>query len=538
MSDEVRRKHEILVAGRAPRVLDLFSGCGGLSLGFVTAGYVSVGGVEIDADAAQSHAMNFHPGSVDVHGVGYRLGTAGLGPSQKAPLSDGVSPQQLLKDLRKDKSIAELIGDADDLAIDVIVGGPPCPAFTRVGRAKFAKILGDRASYLQDPRARLWFSYMDYVQYFRPVAVILENVPDIMRYGDTNVGEEIAEALDALGYESRYSILNAAAYGVPQLRDRFVLVAVHRRAGAHPAFPRPTHALKMPSGYHHARLVARKYATAQLAFMEGRAGTRIVEPHDLGDGQVHMVTAAAAIGDLPSFTGESRGKGVPVNPGEGAPSPYPGPPQNAYQRLMREWPGLPVSMSVRDHVTRRLTLRDFRLFGLMPQGAEYPKAIDIAEQALKAFVGNLGDGDLSEREWQMLEAEHRSDYVPPYPVSKFPNRWWKLMSDAPSRTLMAHLGKDTYSHIHYDSEQARTITVREAARLQSFPDSFVFAGSMNAKFRQIGNAVPPLLAYHLALELGRRCGWPAVRDLIAEAVSEWNVAPADEDRYISAAMPG
>ena len=63
---------------------------------------------------------------------------------------------------------------------------------------------------------------------------------------------------------------------------------------------------------------------------------------------------------------------------------------------------------------------------------------------------------------------------------------------------MAHLGRDCYSHIHYDSAQARTISVREAARLQSFPDGFVFCGTMNPAFRQIGNAVPPLMAYVMA----------------------------------------
>jgi DNA (cytosine-5)-methyltransferase 1 len=68
---------------------------------------------------------------------------------------------------------------------------------------------------------------------------------------------------------------------------------------------------------------------------------------------------------------------------------------------------------------------------------------------------------------------------------------------------MAHLGKDSYSHIHYDDDQARTISVREAARLQSFPDAFVFNGSMNSAFTQIGNAVPPLLAYQIALTLKR-----------------------------------
>ena len=63
---------------------------------------------------------------------------------------------------------------------------------------------------------------------------------------------------------------------------------------------------------------------------------------------------------------------------------------------------------------------------------------------------------------------------------------------------MAHLGKDSYSHIHYDSKQARTISVREAARLQSFPDGFVLEGAMNQAFHQIGNAVPPLMAFALA----------------------------------------
>jgi DNA (cytosine-5)-methyltransferase 1 len=76
-----------------------------------------------------------------------------------------------------------------------------------------------------------------------------------------------------------------------------------------------------------------------------------------------------------------------------------------------------------------------------------------------------------------------------------------MWSDQPARTLMAHLGKDSYSHIHYDSEQARTISVREAARLQSFPDGFVFSGTMNPSFKQIGNAVPPLMARALAARI-------------------------------------
>jgi DNA (cytosine-5)-methyltransferase 1 len=94
--------------------------------------------------------------------------------------------------------------------------------------------------------------------------------------------------------------------------------------------------------------------------------------------------------------------------------------------------------------------------------------------------------------------------VPPYDPGKFPNKWWKLDPLKPSRTLTAHMGKDTYSHIHFDNKQSRTISVREAARLQSFPDGFRFAGAMNAAFRQIGNAVPPLLALAVARTLRKQ----------------------------------
>ena len=95
----------------------------------------------------------------------------------------------------------------------------------------------------------------------------------------------------------------------------------------------------------------------------------------------------------------------------------------------------------------------------------------------------------------------RDSIVPPYDAGKFPNKWRKMWRDQPARTLMAHLGKDSYSHIHYDSDQARTISVREAARLQSFPDGFTFCGTMNPAFRQIGNAVPPLMAKALAAQM-------------------------------------
>jgi DNA (cytosine-5)-methyltransferase 1 len=134
----------------------------------------------------------------------------------------------------------------------------------------------------------------------------------------------------------------------------------------------------------------------------------------------------------------------------------------------------------------------------MDAGDQYPEAY---QHALKMFSKRLAELERSGRKVRSGSAEYeqiKSSMVPPYDAGKFPNKWRKMWRDQPARTLLAHLSKDSYSHIHYDSRQARTISVREAARLQSFPDGFLFAGSMNPAFRQIGNAVPPLLAFAVA----------------------------------------
>jgi len=129
---------------------------------------------------------------------------------------------------------------------------------------------------------------------------------------------------------------------------------------------------------------------------------------------------------------------------------------------------------------------------------QYPQAYQIAcelfQEELRTYHEQFGREIPEDSE---VYQELLKKTVPPYKVDRFPNKWWKLNPDQPSRTLTAHIGKDTYSHIHYDSKQARVISVREAARLQSFPDGFQFVGAMNSAFTQIGNAVAPLQAYVL-----------------------------------------
>jgi DNA (cytosine-5)-methyltransferase 1 len=174
---------------------------------------------------------------------------------------------------------------------------------------------------------------------------------------------------------------------------------------------------------------------------------------------------------------------------------------SAYAQLMRSWPGFEAPQDgLRDHVIRYLP-RDYPLFARLNPGDQYPQAWQHAMNMFNEKLADLRKAGKHIAEGSPEYESLRRAIVPPYDASKFPNKWRKMWSDQPARTLMAHLGKDSYSHIHYDSEQARTISVREAARLQSFPDGFVFSGTMNPSFKQIGNAVPPLMARALAARI-------------------------------------
>lgn len=167
---------------------------------------------------------------------------------------------------------------------------------------------------------------------------------------------------------------------------------------------------------------------------------------------------------------------------------------------MKNWTGFEAADGVYDHVIRYLP-RDYPLFARMKEGDQYPEAYKLAQKMFEEKLSELAEEGVTVHPGSLEHDEMRSSIVPPYDAGKFPNKWRKIARDQPARTVMAHLSKDGYSHIHYDNAQARTISVREAARFQSFPDGFVFAGAMNQAFRQIGNAVPPLMARAIAAEI-------------------------------------
>jgi DNA (cytosine-5)-methyltransferase 1 len=492
----IRSKFQRIQKGGEIRYMDMFAGCGGISLGFLTAGFTPVASIEMDPWAARSHGANF--------------GTRSVGGDREAH----HVPRDAVTETA-DTVFGDLgLRGAVDNQIDVLVGGPPCQAFARVGRAKLREqarlreeVTADQA-FLVDGRVSLWERYVAFIRATRPVVLLMENVPDILNHGGTNVAELVSKSLAEEGYDVAYTLLNSVWYGVPQMRERMILVGFHRSTGIKPRFPVPTHHLVLPSGYTSSKNAARRVIKA-----EGSAHHRWI-PDPTPDSPT-ATSASDALADLPHLDAKEMLRTGAIRRGAKNPSEpvdyTTRKPATAYSRLMREWHGF-ATKSTTGHVFRYLP-RDYKIFAEIEPGWEYPQVHAYVERKIATWLAGRAQRGLPTSTRDPDVSAFITSWRIPYDPTKFPNKWWKLRPDAPVRTLMAHLGKDSYSHIHFDSEQARPITVREAARLQSFPDGFVFKGSMNPAFKQIGNAVPPLFAYAIARGIRECLGAPEIQDM-------------------------
>jgi DNA (cytosine-5)-methyltransferase 1 len=488
--DNGELKQEIILklnrwgAGNSLRVLDLFSGCGGLSLGFQRAGFEIIAGIEHDDKAAEIHTKNI------LRNLSQEL----IDNHNKQVDISVTSPDRFMRDVLHENTPNNLI--------DVVIGGPPCQAFSRVGRAKLRQIANDENAYLNDERADLYRDFLGYVRYFAPLVVLMENVPDIMNFGGKNVAEEISASLKEIGYRCSYTLLNTANYGVPQSRLRFFLIGFHESTGIMPEFPEPSHF------YENANHVRMRYnfteppqKSNQASLFDFYKSHYLIVP-DIDTNLPNAVSVREAIADLPELldhlsNGNRRSYDTRM--------PFRSIQPSQFAQDMRSWPGYEAPLNGTDgHVIRHLP-RDFPIFRRMACGDEYPAALKIANQLFQEKLEELG----AQLNCQITEdSPYAEQYraikkgtVPPYDPCKFTSKWWKLVPELPSRTITAHLGKDTYSHIHYDSKQARTISIREAARLQSFPDGFEFTPTMASAFKQIGNSVPPIMAYAIAMKI-------------------------------------
>jgi len=468
-----------------PTVIDLFSGAGGFSLGFHAAGCRILAAVDIDEMAGRTFATNFEALQPE-HPPEVFAGTTST--------KHGDLVRFNLEDLHRRHRP------------DVLIGGPPCQGFSRVGRGKLDSLSED--GYAGDIRNALYERFMDAAGIFQPKAVVMENVPGMLSVDGESVADAAAADLIKRGYRVGYAALNVVWYGVPQFRERLFFVGIRKDLAIHPSLPPTTHRSVLPSGY------TRPETALFLPFEDMHHELSI----DASGGTLQATTVSEALGDLPPIADHLDRKPVPRGDFRHTRNYRKGAQVSTFASLMRSWPGTedrPNKRSVNDHVVRR-TPRDYETFRRMKPGDRYSEARKIARELFEAELERLRkrgrDTQPGSPEYEELERA----FVPPYPEHMFKDKWRKLVPDQPSWTVPAHLAKDGYSHIHYDSEQARSISVREAARLQSFPDGFRFVGNMGDCFRQIGNAVPPLaswaIAAHLLETLGIRSTFPSWKE--------------------------
>lgn len=355
-----------------PVVLDLFCGCGGFSKGFENAGFKIVLGIDLWKDATITYQHNFPKAIV----LNQDITT--------------VTGKILLNQL-------ENIPDRD---IDVIIGGPPCQGFSLSGKRM-----------LEDPRNKLYKSFVEIVGEIEPKVFVMENVPGLIRLFDGKVKEEVIKDFSSLGYDVELKVLTADDFGVPQHRKRVFFVGINQRKVHNTKnfiFPNPTHG-----------------NSEQL---------------------LPQITCEQAISDL-DFVPDDIALPERID--------YQRLPQCEYQKLMRKDSRYLCNHSITLHKERTK-----EIIAMVPDGGNY-----------KSLPHEL---------WQ---------------TRKVNIAWTRMNSQKPCFTI------DTGHNHHFHYKENRVPSVRESARIQSFPDAFEFIGIKTSQLKQVGNAVPPILAQAVASEI-------------------------------------
>lgn len=421
-------------------------------MGFASAGFRVTHGADIAQAAANTASYNLH-------------------------WRHGHDTEHLCMDLTcaSGRDVCERTGDAGC----IVIGGPPCQAYSNIGIPKL-RSLGEARKNTNDRRGRLYEDFVRLATELNARAVVMENVPDAVSYGGQNIPHTVCDLLKENGYDAFWTLLNAADYGVPQVRERVFVIGVRQNEHRTVKLPLPTHT--GPEGWN---------TQNDVKF---RAFEKLEDyrPKPTSGAREQWRTVSDALSDLPSLFPTASTKYILHEMSTRL--PYEADPANPYQDMMRSWYGR-HTQSVTANCFRR-TNRDFPIFERMEQGDKYLAAVDIAEQLLREECASAHVAmEPGNKDYEAL----KKAIVPPYNRENFRSKWQRLAMNLPSHTLPAHLAVDTYSHIH--PTEPRGISVREAARLQSFPDDFVFQCSMGDAFRQIGNAVPPLLAKAVAAEI-------------------------------------
>ena len=348
-----------------------------------------------------------------------------------------------------DAGVQERLFDAvGGQELDVIIGGPPCQGFSQVR---------NHARLIKDPRNRLYRQYVSVIEKLRPRTFVMENVPGLENLGGGTVRTQILEDLTLDGeYLVECRVLDAAAFGVPQNRLRVLFIGVRRDIGALPQFPESPYTEALP-------VLDRRQKGERWTYRHRKSPATVRALAKLLDpSSTELVTVEQAISDLAWLRPNAKLVRKPSNDAV----PYDAAPASAYQRarraLSRELFNADVP-SIREDTVKRLRA--------IPQGGNFR---DLPEELAARYLSGKKWGPELGR--KTLSRKYFFAYRKLYPAYFS----WTLNTKA---DCVFHYGTP------------RALTVREFARLHSFDDTYHFlAGDRHSRYRQVGNAVPPLFA--------------------------------------------
>jgi DNA (cytosine-5)-methyltransferase 1 len=399
--------------------IDLFAGAGGLSEGFVREGFHAVAHVEMLREACDTLRTRLAFHYLSEHKKLRTYFSYLKNDISRGELWNSI-PERIIHSVINEeisaKSINSIFGQIDEQLesnkIDLIIGGPPCQAYSLVGRSRDPnRMHGDKRNYL-------FRYYADFLVRYRPKYFVFENVLGLLTPGIKNYLDEMLHLFSKIGYSTDFQVLNAEEYGVLQRRRRVIILG---RRG------------KMKFHFPELKKVKNNWQIHKDLFYD----LPELKPGD----ELHIAKYSKPINDYLKRT-EIR-NGIDF---------------------------------VTQHIARQNNERDLEIYAI---------AIDNWIKDKK----RLKYSELPKR----LQTHNNTE--------AFLDRFKVIDPNGHSHTVVAHIAKDGHYYIYPDSKQIRSISVREAARIQSFPDDYFFEGGRTASFKQIGNAVPPLMANALAKKL-------------------------------------
>lgn len=400
------------------KIIDLFSGAGGLTEGFRNNNFEIIKHIEKDTAASNSLILR---------DIFYYLKKTNKLDLYNSYLAKKMSFEKLLKHVPQtllDKTINKEIGEEtiDSIFKEIgnysnisgIIGGPPCQAYSTIGRAQ------NESKKATDGRIYLYRYYIDFLKQYRPQFFVFENVKGLLSFKDADgdlLFPKMHEEFQNAGYEIDYRLINTSEYGIAQKRERVIIFGVPKTKS---------------------NLIAK--------FFE-----------ELESQKEEFISVKKALRGLPKL--------------------HSGQENNHYQKVSNSY--------VNKYFKKNDNI-------ILTQNIARPhREIDLKIYKEVASAKSKGKNlKYNELDQSLITHKH---------TDKFLDRFKALDWNAPSHTIVAHIAKDGHHYIHPDVNQNRSITVREAARIQGFPDDFYFENSRTSAFTQIGNAVPPILSEKIAL---------------------------------------